>query len=364
MEEIKYIAGNFCIQADAAFINGAGIETASEDRNVTVPKTMWKNGKKIPYVSSQAWKRYLRETMISETNWPQSQLRAIGWNSKGNTSKIAGMLNPVDFREDDIFGYMFAKGKSAQELPKDATDEQKAIGESLPTVQIKRTSTFLASLLYAVQDFHTLNQDEAFVHLKEGTPIPYTTEFYNADLQAIFGIDYERLGVFDNKNETDFELDPKLANESVKNKKITIVGTPDAKGNNIYQKANLKEYKKETVSELLKALAVLRGGAKATQFGTDISPKALVLAGLNSKNPFLNNIFFAEKDGIILDLKTLEELVKDYAERIETKVYIGIRSGYFKNEQDILKLNKKKIGQVELVVGTPIEVVEQFIGEL
>ena len=111
----KYITGTFLVQANEAFLNGGGSSTG-EDQNVVMPKYMWVNGRKVPYVSSQSWKHWLRETLIEETKWPASKLRAVGWNVKRNTSKVAGMLNPIDYPEDDIFGYMFAY--SSKDIPK------------------------------------------------------------------------------------------------------------------------------------------------------------------------------------------------------------------------------------------------------
>lgn len=57
----------------------------------------------------------LRDTTNEENSWNPSELRAIGDGSeKGSTNKIATELNPIDFPEDDLFGYM-KSGKKAEE---------------------------------------------------------------------------------------------------------------------------------------------------------------------------------------------------------------------------------------------------------
>jgi len=105
----------------------------------------------VPYVSSQAWKRWLRNTLIEETGWPPSELKAIGWNPKGNVSKIAAELNPVDFIEDDIFGYMRAeKGQGQRASTEDETSEQEEMTRGR-TKSIIRASPFLASLLISLR---------------------------------------------------------------------------------------------------------------------------------------------------------------------------------------------------------------------
>jgi CRISPR-associated protein Cst2 len=45
---------------------------------------------------------------------------------------------------------------------------------------------------------HNIHTDEAYVHLSEGNPLPYSTEFYDTTMQGIFSLNYKRLGVFAN----------------------------------------------------------------------------------------------------------------------------------------------------------------------
>ena len=40
-----------------------------------------------------------------------------------------------------------------------------------------RASPFCASILYSIRKTGWQGRDEGFVHLKEGTPLPYTTSF-------------------------------------------------------------------------------------------------------------------------------------------------------------------------------------------
>jgi CRISPR/Cas system-associated protein Cas7 (RAMP superfamily) len=66
---------------------------------------------------------------------------------------------------------------------------------------------------------------------------------------------------------------------------------------NMYEIANAKEKRKERASALIKALAVLRGGAKQAAFETDVSPKVLIMAGLTCGNPIFNTIFEDDSTG-------------------------------------------------------------------
>ena len=91
----------------------------------------------------------------------------------------------------------------------------------------------------------------------------------------------------------------------------------------IYRLTDVYNKRKERAAALFNALAVLRGGAKQAQFGTDISPKVLVLAGLTCGNPIFNHLFKDDTDGPTFKVKTFEEVIKDYADRIVTPVLVG-----------------------------------------
>src|SRR5688500_11438259 len=99
-DNISHIAGTFLIDAAGSFLNGAGLGTG-EDRNYTVVKKfsdgISDNGRPyyVPFISSQAWRRWLRDTLIEETNWRASKIRALHNNKDGNTDKIGGEFNPI-----------------------------------------------------------------------------------------------------------------------------------------------------------------------------------------------------------------------------------------------------------------------------
>lgn len=163
MAELKNITGALLIDATAAFLNGAGLGTG-EDKTKVIPKTFREKVnnrvEEVPYVSAQSWRRWLRDTTNEENSWAPSELRAIGKSEgKKSTNKISTELNPVDFPEDDLFGYMKSGAKGEE--------------------RIQRTSPFKTSILKGIRNMRVMNNDEAFVHLKEGTPLPYSTRFYS-----------------------------------------------------------------------------------------------------------------------------------------------------------------------------------------
>jgi len=362
IKNITHVAGTFLVEAPASFLNGAGLGEG-ENRNVTIPKTFRDGSNRVPYVSSQAWKRWLRNTLIEETGWPASELKAIDQSAKQTTVKIAGELDPVNFPEDDIFGYMRAEkgqGKRRSENEETENSEPEETGEKggKKVKPVIRASPFCASILCSVRKTGWQGKDEGFVHLKEGTPLPYTTEFYNTHLQGVFCLNYLRLGVFWNIGDR-IELDEAKIVGFLRDQKIKVI-QDQGKTGKVYEMTDAPTKRKERASELLKALARLRGGAKQAAFGTDVSPKVLILAGTTCGNPIFNSLFIDDGSGPILKVDALKEVARDYSDRIVTPIFVGIRKGYLKNEADVLKLDETKEANAVFKVTTPVDSAEQM----
>lgn len=333
MAQLNNITGALLIDATAAFLNGAGLGVG-EDKNKVIPKTFKEkvNGRneEVPYVSAQSWRRWLRNTTNEENNWKPSELKGIKESEKGSTTKIATELNPVDFPEDDLFGYM-----------KSGTKDEESI---------QRTSAFKTSILKGIKNMRVLSTDEAFVHLKEGTPLPYSTRFYSTHLEGFFNLEYYRLGVFDNLGSHQ-ELSKDLIEKHGDNFEVTDLHNPKFKR---YTLKNAEYIRKYHASGLLKGLAFLRGGAKQSAFGTDVSPKVLILAGMESANPVFNNLFIGTGEKPALNIDTIKQIAEDYKEKLATPIYIGIRSGYLQNEEEIKTLGSG------FVIDSPIGIVNKF----
>jgi CRISPR-associated protein Cst2 len=335
MATLNNITGALLIDATAAFLNGAGLGIG-EDKNKVIPKTFKEKVnnrfEEVPYVSAQSWRRWLRDTTNEENNWKPSELRAIGEGSeKGSTNKISTELNPIDFPEDNIFGYMKAGTKNEE--------------------SIQRTSPFKSSILKGIRNMRALNTDEAFVHLKEGTPLPYSTRFYSTHLEGFFNLEYYRLGVFDNLGSHQ-ELSKELVE---KYKDLFDVSDLNNGKFKRYTLKNVDVVRKTNASGLLKGLAYLRGGAKQAAFGSDVSPKVLIIAGMESANPVFNNLFIGTGEKPQLDISAIKQITSDYKDKLATPVYVGIRAGYLQNEEEVK--SELKDG---FVIASPVEVVNQF----
>jgi CRISPR-associated protein Cst2 len=347
---LTHITGTFLIQAEGAFLNGAGLDTG-EDRNAVIPKTYTDINDKgqrtrVPYVSAQAWRRWLRLTFQEENpTEPAAELRALSFNARGNPDKIGTEMNPINFAEDDIFGYMRAE-KGQGRIKAESTDEEDAEenledaaeapvekGKKAKTEKTKavmRPSPFVSSILKSIRKDGWQGDDEGFVHLKKGNPLPYKTKFYNTQLQGVFGLNYVRLGVFRNDGDR-IELDESLVKQYLNEGSLR---TQDGNAN-IYEVAQNK--RRERATMILRALAILRGGAKQAQFGTDVAPKAIIIAGLSCGNLIFNDLFEEKNGEPVIKLAALKQTLEDYRQRLVTPVFIGVREGYLQaaNEAEL-----------------------------
>ena len=225
---------------------------------------------------------------------------------------------------------------------------------------VMRASPFSASILTSLRKSGWEGVDEGFVHLKEGTPLPYTTKFYNTQLQGIWGLNYSRLGVFRNEGDR-IELDSSFVEQYLEEGKIRKVDDT----REIYEIVDNPCKKRATM--ILKALAVLRGGAKAAQFAIDVSPKLIIVAGLNCGNLIFNDLCEDSKEGTTIKIETLQQVIEDYASRIVTPVFIGVRNGYLnpENEKELrewVNLPEKRSGDKMPAVrlSSPIVAVDEL----
>jgi CRISPR-associated protein Cst2 len=369
--KLTHIAGTFLIQAEGAFLNGAGLDTG-EDRNAVIPKTYLDGRNRVPYVSSQAWRRWLRNTFQEENpHEPAAEIKEKGQSAKGTTNKIGTEMNPIVYAEDDVFGYFWAEkaqGKSKKDDDLEALDDELELeeqetkskkGKTEKVATVMRPAPFVSSILKSLRSNGWQGEDEGFVHLRQGSPLPYKTKFYNTQLQGVFGLNYSRLGVFRNDGDR-IELSEKLV------KQYQGDGTIQAQNGseNIYEVVNNK--RRERATMILRALAVLRGGAKQAQFGTDTAPKAIIVAGLNCGNLIFNDLF-AEQDGQpIIKLNALTQTIDDYRSRIVTPVFIGIRDGYLhsQNENDVRSWIESNEVEFDVRLSSPVKAIESLTQEL
>ncbi|MFZ0514993.1 MAG: hypothetical protein WAM14_25565, partial [Candidatus Nitrosopolaris sp.] len=231
-----------------------------------------------------------------------SKIRALHKNPKGNTDKIGTERNPIEYIEDDLFGFMFPISKedlAADQNKNKEEEEEEEEGVAKEEVMnirgLFRTSPFSSSILGGLRKDGWEGTDLNYVSLVEGSSQPYKTQFMNTALQGIFCLNYNRLGVFTNVGDR-AELDQSMIKKYLENEmlverpdkpeyfsleKIVETAAPTVgtnvkegkksssskkpkerfeqikKSGKVYELANLQTIRKERASALLKSLAVL-----------------------------------------------------------------------------------------------------------
>lgn len=317
---MSFVSGMILIDAPHSALNMAGLDKGLEQNKVVVKK--FKKGRnEYPYVSAQSWRFWWRMTLQEHFDWKLSGLIKIEGRSQAITE-----TNPIDYPDDDIFGYMKAQKDN----------------QTVTRISPLKT-TPLVSILPA---YNSVVSDFGVFSRHEGNPVPYEQQFYSTVLKGAFSLDLDSLGKFTLMDRAGY-------------KNIAIVGKNEndegykkllekAKENGVKIEDNYwtlpKELRKTRAVETLKALKYLNGGAKQTLFLTDVVPKFIILGIFEGGiNPFITDIILEEKGEIKLSVETLVSRIVQYQDILKSKkIIIGKDKGFFPNwEQELMKLNEE-----------------------
>ena len=171
------VVGLMLIDAPHSALNNAGSDAGDRTDNIVRVKTIRKGMTRYPYVSGQAFRYWLRETLEEKFDWIMSPIN--------REKKIAFTeANPIEYPDDDAFGYMRALKK------KDGGT-------------VTRISPLKNSPLVSVVGQNPTN-DFGVMARHDGDPVPYEHEFYSTILKGIFSIDLDSLGVFCESEKTGY----------------------------------------------------------------------------------------------------------------------------------------------------------------
>jgi len=269
-------------------INGSWTEgNVSTVKKITLP-----NGTQIPYVSGQSLKYQIRKAW-KEMGLADKLSEVKQTNNKAGVDFTSG--EPNLYLDDDLLGYMIA-----------------STGENRRRTAVVRTSAAIGLFPFRNdRDLGTKSKEETGGDVSAGGNI-FETEIYYNYFRVNFLVELDRLGVFQ-----DFEL---------------------AKANRGKIPPLTSEQKKERLNYLLKALSHIWGGGKQSRLLTDMSPKFLAITFQNTKSPiFLETLAVSENEE--LNTKAINEVLTGNS-RIIKKQLLGVQSGIFKNDDEIIKLSE------------------------
>lgn len=337
---MTFITGLLLIDASASALNNSGdrIPNARTENTVDVKYIRTKQGD-YPYVSAQAFRAWLRNSIVSANGIKPSPIYR-------DDKVVYTDGNPITYWDDDLFGYMRAPGdgtrKAREEDPAYAkltalsTRKNKKGQEREET--LTRSSPFRVSTLvsvapvYLTADFGIMaRQEEGSALNPDADPAPYEHRFYRATLQGLLSLNLEAVGTFYYRNRTGFKNLDQIRVELAKAEGLEHLETEKA-----YQFSADKRL--ERVKWLLNGMAQLEGGAKLTVHYTDVSPSVVVLAVTKGGNHIFKHVVNAnERWETNVNISALQETLQVYSKEILSDVHIGWVQGFLDKERQKLE---------------------------
>ncbi len=331
---MAFLTGMMLVDAPASALNNAGAaEGGSTDNVVAVKAIKTRGGDVYPYVSAQAVRYWLRNTLEQQDN---------GWRSAPifREKKIAYTdANPLLYWDDDLLGYMRAEG-SKKEAVASRGDQSKANVTPTATT-ITRVSPFRVSTLVSIAPVR-LTSDFGTMSRHEGDPVPHEHQFYRTALKGLFSLDLHSAGTFSYQDRTGFLNLDSNRQEAAQNYP-GIEHLPDIKCYRLPLDERVKR-----VTALVNGLAELNGGAKQALHYTDVAPAvvmAMVTKGGNNPLQYL-----IDKDGKglpIINGEALLEMVRVWRDQILSPLYIGWVEGFCSDQRRELEGVLDKLRQAE-----------------
>jgi CRISPR-associated protein Cst2 len=336
--------GFILIDVDAAALNNAGTVSSAGIENRVETKKIIKNGQVYVYVSGQAWRYWWRNTLQKDFGWNLSPITKL---EKQNV--VYTEANPIEYDDDDIFGYMRASKEveidDKGEPIKDGKGKEKTINAT-----VTRISPLKNSVLISVGSVRIAKNFSSMARQND-VPVLYGKDEYSAILKGMFSIDLEQVGTFSNYNKTGFknlnDITKKLAENQKDAKTINDTYVKDKAGNPEQLIRLSNDIRKRRITDTIKALKTISGGAMQTNNLTDVTPKFIVLTITKSGNHPFSHIISSDpvnKEIPILKIEDIKSVLEEYKTEFIGNIYIGRRKGFWNEyENELASLNSYEV---------------------
>lgn len=279
-----------------ASLNGSDKEV---DNINPIKKVTLQSGEELPYLSSQAIRRALRDK-IEELG------HAISPVGESSTSKGAPKtaLDPIQYIDDDLFGYMDARA-----------GEDGGAGTSNVRTSPVRVESLLALATYKGDLDYATN----FMGKKIGlNPNIFETEIHSGVYRGSILIELDRIG-----------REYKVKTEKEGKATIRRLEVKELVSN---------EEKAKRVLALIDAFQMLWSSGRQSRFLADISPKFFAAALMKSKNPIFLEAADLTEEGQV-DSNRLKSVLNDYGKFIDQHLF-AVQEGVFKKQDGMVSLKE------------------------
>ena len=346
---MAFITGLILVDAPASALNNQGsIPGARTDNTVGVKFISTREGA-FPYVSAQAFRYWLRETLAENNEWRAAPIY--------REEKVAYTdANPIKWWDDDLFGYMRAPSKRESAAKKREEDASRA-DETPTTDTVTRVAPFRVSTLVSIAPVN-ITDDFGVMSRHDGDPVPHEHQFYRATLRGLLSLDLRAAGTFSYAKKTGYRnLDD---NRVAAAKSAMLEHHEKQKTYRLPRNERLRR-----VAALLDGLSRLEGGAKQTIHYTDVAPPLVMLAVTRGGNHIFGHVVgHDEQRRPVIKTDALAEALEVHRDDILSPVYVGWVQGYLDNERARFEAWRGEAGHQHVVVAHPRRVYEQLIADL
>lgn len=344
----KFLVGNILreVRNGRLNCNNADNETfKGNNNNGTYVKKIRKGGQTFPYASAQWQKKNLKDFVESQGH-NISSVRAL------SSTEAVSEGNPFSNYDEDVLGFMIAKSQKIKEDEFEELDdtEKKLWSKKGKTytknITKKRRSKLMLSTLQAVGNARPI--EEFATRKTDDTPILYSKEVYATDMSSSFILDISNIGKFNYSDNTSAYRDYSTQEVEVLNLPVIDDAIQiDAKT------------KVQRIKDTIKGLQLMTTKTTMTNNLEDLSAKFIILADYSIGNSLFNNIFEDNR----LKVDYLKEAIEENEEYRQSKIYIGCRSEFFKQDEKWLKdIIEFEFGEDDrFVLGSVGEIVDEYL---
>jgi len=349
MEKNLKTQGFYVIDVDVVALNNAGKSVLSNFDNGVATKTISKNGRTYVYVSGQAIRYWWRSTLQKNLHWQLSPVI--------REDKVAFTnANPLEYADDDIFGYMRA---ATEEVEKDGKKKKQ-------NITVTRVSPLQNSVLVSASAVRPVENWSSMAR-QEGDSVPYGKQEYSAVMKGMFCLDLAMVGTFSDYNKTGYKnLSEALRKEAIEAYGAQEIDDPYVAGKKLVRMP--VETRAKRAADTIQALKTISGGAMQTCNMGDVTPKFIVLATTNTGNhPFSHLVtsYGEHEEFVKFNEQSLREILQEYKDTFEGKVFIGRRAGFFDDFEETFKAiqhdfpNQVEYGSVNAMIDAYCEEMKQ-----
>ncbi|MFE3222892.1 type I-B CRISPR-associated protein Cas7/Cst2/DevR [Nocardia sp. NPDC059228] len=322
---MSYLVGKTVLEIKAgAPNNGRGEDNRGMVKQFTVGRD------RVPYVSAQASRRWLRDSLPAGE--PVSPVVRSG---EGKKQQAYTQGRPDQFLDDDLFGYMIA-------VKADTVGGKRGESKTFMRDTVLATGTLVAVVPNRpVMDFGTMSRGFG----PDTNPVIHEHEMYTADLAGDLLLDLPRVGTFEiGGNAMKSALPPTVAAELLAGSatEVSLRGTRCVR-------LPIEE-RRRRVAVLLRAMASVKGGAKQSAHYGDRTPGLIVLAPIKGgTNPFTRVVRNRDRE-TYFDVDVLREEIAAWESELDGPVRIGWAPGFLGDSREKARTDLADLIEDETII--------------